>query len=261
MRYLRLYFSFFKINLQRALAYRANFFFGLIITAIESAAVFMTVGVLFLHVPDINGWTYPEMLVLTGIFMLANSFSWLIFRSSVEQLDRLISRGDFDFYLVKPISSQFLASVNRIDVEDSTRGLVGIGLIGLGFWKAEYVPNFMALIGFLIAFACGEAILYALQITLKTISFKSIQGWGSNNVFYRLQETSQFPLTIYRGFARVLYTAIIPIFFVTTVPAQLLLGKVSLVWIGWALLAATCALLAARAIWSLTIKTYSSASS
>ena len=261
MRYLRLYLSFLKINIQKALAYRNNFLFGLGITALESTAVFMTVSVLFNHVPDIKGWSYPDMLVLTGIFMLTNSISWLLFRASVEQIDQLISRGDFDYYLVKPISSQFLVSVSRIDVEDSARGLVGFGLIGLGLVKAQHMPSLLGILGFVIAFFCAEAILYSLQLIIKTVSFRSIQGWGSNNIFYRLQDTSQFPLTIYRGFARLVYTAIVPMLFVTTVPAQLLLGKVSAVWILWAMIAASGILLVARTIWRATIKTYSSASS
>ncbi len=261
MRYLRLYFFFLKINTQKALAYRNNFFFGLFITAIESAIVLLTINVLFIHIPDINGWLYPDMLVLTGTFMLANSLGWLIFRASVEQLDRLINQGDFDFYLIKPISSQFLVSVSRIDIEDSVRGVVGLGLIGLGLVKAQSIPNFLAIIGFFITFICGEAILYSLQLTLKTISFKSVQGWGSNNIFYRLQDTTQFPLTIYQGFARIFYTFIIPIFFVTTVPVQLLLGKTSLIWIIWSIIAASIALLVTKLVWQKTVKNYSSASS
>ncbi len=261
MRYFRLYWSFLRLNTQRALAYRANFGFGLFITAIESLAVFATVGVLFSHIPDIQGWDYSHMLIITGIFMLTNSVSWLVFRASVEKLDQLISQGGFDFYLVKPISSQFLVSINRIDIVDSSRGLVGLGLISMGLQQAAYVPSIWAILSFLVAFICGEIILYSLQILLKTISFKSIQGWGSNNIFYRLQDTTQFPLTIYRGFARIIFTTIIPIIFVTTVPAQLLLGTANPLWLLWSIIAASSILFISTLVWKFTVRSYSSASS
>lgn len=261
MRYLKLYLSFLRINSQQALAYRANLLFGLFITAIESGATLMTVSVLFRHIPSINGWSYSDMLVLTGTFMITNSLGWLVFRASVEKLDQLISRGDFDYFLVKPISSQFLVSVNTIDIEDSARGAVGLVIATLGIMQTSQSITVIQILAFLIALICGEAILYSLQLILKTISFKSVQGWGSNNIFYRLQDTTQFPLTVYRGFARLIFTIIIPVFFVTTVPVQLLLGKASFIWLFWALLAASSALLVARIIWHFTVKSYSSASS
>lgn len=261
MRYLKLYFSFLRINLQRALAYRNNLLFGLFITAVESGATLMTMTVLFRHFPDINGWLYSDMLVLTGTFMITNSLGWLIYRASVEKLDQLINRGDFDYFLVKPISSQFLVSISRIDVEDSARGAVGLVIVALGIMQTSQSITLLHILAFMLALICGEAILYSLQLILKTISFKSVQGWGSNNIFYRLQDTTQFPLTIYRGFARMIFTIIIPVFFVTTVPVQLLLGKANLIWLFWSILAASGALLVARTIWRFTVKSYSSASS
>lgn len=261
MRYLRLYFSFLKINLQSALAYRNNFLFGLLITGLESFAIFITITILFNHIPSINEWSYSDMMVLIGIYMVVNGLSWVLFRASVEKLDHLINRGDFDNFLVKPISSQFLASFNRMDVEDAARGVVGIAIIIAGFVQADRIPTLFGIIGFIITLACAEAILYSLQLILKTISFKFVQGWGSNNIFYRLQDTAQFPLTIYRGLTRLFFTLIIPMYFVTTVPAQLLLGKVTSLWLLWALLAATISLVVTRAIWHHMLKSYSSASS
>lgn len=261
MRYLRLYFSFFKINLQSTLAYRNNFLFGLLITGLESMTVFITITVLFNHIPTIQNWSYTDMMVLLGIFMLVNGLSWVLFRASVEKLDQLINRGDFDYFLVKPISSQFLASINRMDIEDSARSFVGLAVILTGLIRAQHLPTIGEIVGFIIALVCSLAILYSLQLMLKTISFKSVQGWGSNNIFYRLQDTTQFPLTIYRGAVRLFFTLIIPIYFVTTVPAQLLLGKVTSAWIGWALVAAIGSLWITHLVWNRMIKTYSSASS
>lgn len=261
MRYLKLYFSFLRINIQSALAYRNNFLFGLFITAVESGTILLTISVLFNHIPDINGWSYSDMLILIGTFMCTNSLSWLVFRASVEKLDQLINRGDFDFYLIKPISNQFLASVNTIDVEDSARGAVGLVIVALGIMQTNQSITMLQILAFVLALVCGEAILYSLQLILKTISFKSVQGWGSNNIFYRLQDTTQFPLTIYHGFARIFFMFVVPIFFVTTVPVQLLLGKVTIIWLIWSLIAAGGSLLVARTIWHRMVQSYSSASS
>lgn len=261
MRYLRVYWALLKTNAINSTIYRANFFVGTLITALETLAAFYTIKVLFNHVTGINDWSYPDMLVLSGAFFVANGISWFTFRAGVDQIDQLINKGDFDSLLTKPINSQFLVSIYRLDVEDSARGLVGLVVMWYGLRLGNYDISFLQILLFVLAFIAGEMILYSIQISLKTISFKSLQGWATNNIFYRFQELNQYPMDIYRGFARVLYTALIPLLFVTTVPVKILLGKGSLWLAAGSIIAAIWCLFISRMIWKFAVKHYSSASS
>lgn len=250
-----------KLNLMKALAYRGNFVLGFFLTALESATVFAGITVVFTKITTLAGWSYGDVLILNGVYLMVNTASWLLFRGGVNDFDRVINRGDFDFYLIRPISAQFYASIQRIDVEDVARSVVGIAILIYGLTLGHTTISFMDLPLFVITFFCGQAVLYAVFLSLKTISFKAIQGWATNNIAFRFQELASFPTDIYRGFLKTVYTFVIPLVFVATVPTKALLGRLSWELAAGSIVVAVVSLLVARFFWKLGIRNYSSASS
>ncbi|KKW42849.1 MAG: hypothetical protein UY92_C0003G0055 [Candidatus Magasanikbacteria bacterium GW2011_GWA2_56_11] len=261
MKYFSLYLAFFRANLMKDMAYRGNFLLGSLTTALESLMVYFGVAVLFRHVTTIAQWTYEEMLILLGVYMISNSAAWLLFRAGVSDLDRTINRGDLDWYLVKPIDAQFLSTVTRIDIEDAARSLVGLVLVGLGLYRGTAEVSFWRLLAFVITFLAGQAILYSIQLALKTVSFKSLQGWATNSIAFRFHDLAQYPTDIYRGLMRVVYTFVLPLAFIATVPAKALIGEITAGLFALSLLIAAAALAITRLIWKRALRTYTSASS
>lgn len=260
-KYFRLYIKLLNLNLMKALSYRGNFLFGVILTALESATSFFGISIIFSHINSLAGWNYGDMLVLNGIFMIMNALGWLLFRGGINDLDRTINRGDFDFYLIRPVSPQFLVSIQRIDLEDAARGVVGVAVIGYGLSLNHTHISLTSWPLFLLTIICGQAVLYSVFLSLKTISFKSIQGWATNNIAFRFQELTQYPTDVYRGILKTVYTFILPLIFVVTVPAKALLGKLSLEMAFGSIIVAGSSLFVARLFWQWGIKNYTSASS
>ena len=245
----------------KALMYRGNFVFGFVLTGLESITVFAGIAIVFTKINTLAGWSYGDVLVLNGVYLMVNTVSWLLFRGGINDFDRVINRGDFDFYLIRPISAQFYASIQRIDIEDIARSVVGIAILWYGLTLGKTTLTLTNILLFIITFFCGQAVLYAVFLSLKTISFKAIQGWASNTIAFRFQELASYPTDIYRGWLKTIYTFVIPLVFVATVPAKALLG--TLPWrlaIG-SIIVAIMSLLIARFFWQLGIRHYSSASS
>ncbi len=259
MKYLRVYFRFFRINTMKAFAYRGNFFLGLVLVSFESLTFLFAVTFLFQHIDSIAGWSEKDMLVLTGVFMITQALAWLLYKASVSNLDRLIQRGELDMHLVKPIDSQFLISVYDIDLEDAARGLVGFGLIFFGL-QANPLTILASLPIFLITLMIGQVIIYSISLAIKTISFKSIQGWSTNAIAWRFHELARYPTDMYTGTMRMVYTYIFPLAFVATVPTKALLGSLSLSFFLLAFVVGASSFLACRLIWKWALKHYSSAS-
>lgn len=245
----------------KALTYRGNFIFGFVLTGLESITVFAAIGIVFTKINTIAGWNFGDVLVLNGVYLLANTASWLLFRGGINDFDRVINRGEFDFYLVRPVSAQFYASIQRIDIEDVARGVVGVAILIYGLAQNNATISLIHLPLFFITFFCGQAVLYAVFLTLKTISFKAIQGWATNNIAFRFQELASYPTDIYRGILKTFYTFILPLVFVVTVPTKALLGKLPFELAIGSMVAAIISLFVARFFWQMGIKNYSSASS
>lgn len=261
MRLLKLYRTFFRFNLMADMAYRETFLFGLFLTCLESLAVFAGVVILFRHVDSIAGWSYEHMLVLLGIFILSNAAAWLLFRAGISDLDQIINKGDLDGYLVKPVDTQLLVAIQRIDIEDAGRSLVGLALIIFGMRGHPITEILTRLPVFFVLFFSGQVVLYSVQLIFKSVSFKSIQGWATNSIGWRFHELAQFPTDIYRSVMRVVYTFVFPLAFVVTVPAKALTRELTVALFFGSIFAALGTFTAARLIWKLALRNYSSASS
>lgn len=259
--YLNLYKSFVKINLMKSLAYRKNFLLGLFLVSLESLTVFISVKIVFNHVVDIAGWSFHDMLVLTGIFMITHSLAWLFFKGGVNELDSIINKGELDWFLVKPVDPQFLVTIHRIDLEDAARSVVGIAVMVYGLQHAPLFDTLLMLPIFLVTLLAGQMVLYAITLTVKSVSFKSIQGWATNSIFWRFHDLARYPTDIYTGAIRILYTYVFPLIFIATVPAKALTGKFNVWLLVGALAAAGISFIVSRAIWKMALRTYSSASS
>jgi ABC-2 type transport system permease protein len=243
------------------MAYRAHFLFMSGLTALESIMTFLVTTIIYSHIKTIAGWSYYDALVLIGVVMMSYSFSWLFYRGGLNDFDRVINRGDFDWMLVKPVDPQFMATINRIDIEDAARSIVGIIIISYGLSGSSLFTIGPRLFLFLITFLCGQMVIYAIYLSFKTIAFKAIQGWATNSIAYRLQELAEYPTDIYRGSLRVLYTYFLPIIFIATVPAKSLTGKLTWQLFLGSIVAAVLSFVISRAIWKFALKRYSSASS
>ena len=75
------------------------------------------------------------------------------------------------------------------------------------------------------------------------------------------QVGGSFPVAAYPPWARLLFTFVLPVAFVTNVPAQAATGRLSLEWGLGALAFSAFALCGATLLWNLAIRNYSSASS
>ncbi|MBI2990093.1 MAG: ABC-2 family transporter protein [Candidatus Magasanikbacteria bacterium] len=261
-RYFKLYAIFFKANAMRALSYRrVRFWLFVFLTGLESLSIYVSIVILFNHVTNIAGWTYNDMLVLIGVFMITSSLSWILFKGGVSELDGLVKRGDLDWLLVKPVDPQFIVSTHRMDLEDAGRSIVGIFIVFAGLREAPLFETILRLPVFFLTLMCGQMVLYAVMLSVKTISFKSIEGWSTNAISWRFQDLARYPTDIYRGIARVVYTFVLPLVFVTTVPVKLLTKEFDILLIVGALLAAVLSFIVCRIIWKIALRSYASASS
>jgi len=246
----------------KGMAYRGNFLFGCVLTLFESAISFITITVIYQHIQTIAGWSYYDALVLSGIAMITNSVGWLLYRGGLSDLDKIINRGDFDWMLIKPVDIQFLSTINRIDIEDTSRSIIGLYILGYGLHESHLFNHlWYTLPLFIVIFLFGQIVLYSVFLTFKTITFKSIQGWATNGIAYRFQQLARYPTDIYKGIVRVIYTYMLPLVFVATVPAKVLTGKFTWQLCVGSLVAAILSFVISRAIWKFAVKKYSSASS
>jgi ABC-2 type transport system permease protein len=258
-RYLRVLRLFWEVSIAAELEYRLNF----VIAAVSSlAALAGNLFGLFLFYRTGYGfqdWSWEEALVVLGIFTLLQGLSATFLTPNLNRIVNHVQDGTLDFILLKPISSQFWLSTRMASpwgVPDLVFGGVLIGYAGarLGLSPARYLLGLPPLL-------LGMVSLYSLWFMLGATSIWFVKIYNVTEVLRGLLEAGRFPIVAYPMGYRIFFTFVIPVAFLTTVPAQLILSRSEPVWLLGSALLAMLLFLVAREFWRFALRFYTSASS
>ncbi|MEW5871303.1 MAG: ABC-2 family transporter protein [Chloroflexota bacterium] len=263
MRYLCLIRSFFVASAQGELAYRANFWISLLHSLLNLGGGVLGLWVLFGQVQQVQGWDFPAVLALLGIYLLLGALRSLFIGPSLDALagmDGEIWRGVLDFTLLRPLDVQFQASLRHwrpLALVDLALSLGVLGLALAGLHQSLALANLLA---FLLALAAAVTILYALALVFTSLVFIS-PGFLFTWVFDSLFQMARYPVGVYPGWLRLVLTWVIPVGVMTTIPAQALVGAASPLALWGSLLLALGMFVGASWVFRVGLRRYASASS
>lgn len=259
-RYIRLLAIFYKSSLISELEYRLNFVANLGLSLFWLGWAALSVRVYFYHTDTIAGWTYHEMLMVMGLFFALNGYRQVILEPNLSRMSEHVRLGTLDYVLTKPVNSQFLISFRHIGVYNWGDPLLGLGLVGYGLYMSGHAPTVGQVAVFVILMLASLVLLYSLHLLLQTTTIWLVSIQQVDAVLQGLLETGRFPVNFYRGWVRATLTVVFPIAFMTTFPAQALLGKLT-----WPLAVVAVALSAvllvlASAFWRFALRSYTGSS-
>ena len=113
----------------------------------------------------------------------------------------------------------------------------------------------------IVPMVCGIIILYSLWFMLGTTSIWFVRIYNVTEVLKNLLEAGRYPMVAYPTAYRFFFTFLVPVAFLTTVPARAILGKVEDTWILGSFVLAGGLFFASIQFWRLALRYYTSASS
>jgi ABC-2 type transport system permease protein len=258
-RYLHILRLFWSTAIAAELEYRLNFAIatlsslGNLIGSLFGLFLFYRTGYTF------EGWSWQEALVILGIFTLLQGFSTTFLVPNLNRIVGHVQQGTLDFVLLKPISSQFWLSARTVSpwgLPDLLFGGVLIGYAGrqLDLSVGDYLASSVPLL-------FGMVSLYSLWFMLGATSIWFVKIYNVTEVLRGLLEAGRFPLVAYPTAYRFFFTFVVPVAFLTTVPAEALLGRSEMIWVVAAGVLALGLLLASGIFWRFALRFYTSASS
>lgn len=204
-------------------------------------------------------WTWEEALVVLGMFTLLQGFAATFLAPNLNKIVTQVQEGTLDFVLLKPISSQFWLSARTL----SPWGIPDLifGVILISYAGAQLNLPFTAYILTVPPLILGFLSLYSLWFMLGATSIWFVKIYNVTEVLRGLLEAGRFPIVAYPVAYRVFFTFVIPVAFLTTVPAQTLLGRTQWAWIGGSVVLAIALFQLSRWFWRFALRFYTSASS
>ena len=173
-----------------------------------------------------SGWGQYEFFAFLATTMFVNSLVQAFFMPNCEEFSELIRTGGLDFALLKPIDTQFLISLHRVDWSSLSNIIFATGLMAYSLMNLPESPTWIQFVLYPIYIACGVAILYSVMISLSATSVWLGRNQTLYDFWFYITNFSRYPMEIYDGPIgsplRFVFTFIVPVLIVVNVPAQLM---------------------------------------
>ena len=225
--------------------------------------------IVYQFTPNIADWNKYEFFVFISTTMFINSIVQAFFMPNMQELSELVRTGGLDFALLKPIDTQFLVSLHRVNWSSLGNFVVAALLLlyslprieglQLSPWQFVLYPLYVIM---------GVLILYSVMVGLAATSIWLGRNQSLYDFWFYITNFSRYPMEIYQGTwgtpLRQLFTFVIPILVVINVPARFMAKPLSsdqAFLALFAILATGMSLLASRWIFKQALRSYRSASS
>jgi len=172
-----------------------------------------------------------------------------------------IRKGTLDLVLLKPVDAQFLVSTAKFAPWHVVDVAAGMGVIAWAFSRLSRWPGAPEVGSALLLTFCAVAVLYSLWILVVSAAFFVVKVDNLSFLFLSIFDAARWPVSVFTGFWRLLFTVVIPLALMTTFPAEALLGRIRPAAVAAAVAGSLAFVASARVIWLRAIARYTSASS
>ncbi|MFJ8579552.1 ABC transporter permease [Micromonospora sp. NPDC093277] len=239
--------------------YRFNFLSNIALSAFWLVWAALGASVYFRFTGSVAGWAHAEVLVVIGLFFALNGLRQALLQPNLERMTDYVRQGTLDFLLTKPFDAQLLVSLRQVRVNNLLDPVLGLALATVGVVQTGRGVSVGALAAFLLLLACAMLLTYALTVALMALAVVLVGAEELGRVSFAFVELSRFPVDLYRNPAQALLT-IVPVAFLTTYPAEALLGRLDPYLLLIAPGVAVGAVVVATVAWRRSLRSYSGAS-
>ncbi|MDP2359553.1 MAG: ABC-2 family transporter protein [bacterium] len=260
-RHLRLYLHFLRFSFSRAMEFRVDFFFRIVMDAAFYAVQLAFFGVLYRHTALLGGWDLDQAIVFACGFFLIDALHMTIFANNMWWLPIFVNKGDLDYYLTRPVSPLFFLSLRDFAANSFVNLLIAVALLAwaLGRYPGPLDP--LAAGVFILLLLNGAILYWLVHLAFLIPVFWLHSSRGLGETFYVLEKYSERPDRIFRGWVRRILVTALPFALISSFPTALLFEGVSPALLGHVLGVTALFFLAVLGFWRLALRNYASASS
>jgi ABC-2 type transport system permease protein len=244
-----------------AMQYRADFLVRGLLAILWIAVTLIPILVVFGMRSSVAGWSFEESLVVVAWFTLLRAVLEGAVSPSLTAVVEHVRKGTLDFILLKPADAQFLVSTAKLEPWRLIDVAGAVALFVYAFSKLGRWPSPGALLGGVTFLGLAVLVLYSIWILVVSASFWVVKVDNLSYFFGSIFDVARWPISVFKGALRFVFTVIFPIALMTTYPALALLGKLDPKTAAIAFAGGIAFAALARQVWKRALALYTSASS
>ncbi len=255
-RYLKIIALLIKLNTRKHLIYRIGTLITLINTTIYITTFWLSINFTFQYTNSILGYSYKEIQLLMWLSQLWWYVHVVIGRKSLNFIDKLISTGTLDSFLLKPLKILPIANFLDFDFRHIPPMIIVMAMIFVE--KLIPSPTLSRLLAAFIYIAIGAFISYCMRLLLSIRGFWTGYNVNAKGLIVQLTDIVKLPLDFFGNFTKLVFT-VIPVVFLVYPSFLILRGQETLFMLLGAPLSALILYLLAVIFWHKGLKRYTGA--
>lgn len=181
---------------------------------------------IFLHVPDIRGYSLEQVVLIWGLAEL--SWGWLsvLFLNTANTLaDSYIIDANLDRVLIRPMPPLWQLLSENLNFQDVTVLAKGYLLVIWAMLQTGIGLNPGSILLFSALGLAGGCILGAVHLLTAAIAFWLKDRSGYNGIVFDFGEAVRYPMSIYPTGVRNFFTFVVPFAYTAAYPAEYMIDS------------------------------------
>jgi ABC-2 type transport system permease protein len=220
--YIRLYIIIEAQYIKARMQYRADFIISSIGMFFSSLATLGVFWVILESVPDLAGWSLMEMIFIYAFYMMAISPMQILF-DHAWNIRFHVREGTFLKYYFRPLNMMFYYMSEMFDLKGLTQFFAGIALLIYASTQLNLDWTPLRILLLFITLFSAALVQISIIVAASCAAFWVVDSYPVLGLAWKLREFSLYPMNIFDGAFRFVFTYMIPIGFVAFYPSQLFL--------------------------------------
>ena len=230
--YTRIYFKILGQDLKSKMSYRADFVISLLGMVLTNLAGLIVFWIMFQNFDNINGWNYYEILFLYGFSLMALTPMQCFFDNNWN-LTAHVYTGDFVKYCFRPMNLYFYYISEVFDPKGLGEFVMGLILLVYS-WSHLGIPvTFVSILLLIVVFISASLIMISIMNLAAATCFWVMNSGYIMVTIFKFTEYTKYPVNIFSGVFKFIFTFVIPIGFVAYYPSLFFLRPDNIHILAW----------------------------
>lgn len=259
-KYIKLFSILLKTSFIADLEFRVNFSLRIFTDIMWYFMQIMSFEVLYNFTTKIGDWDRYQTRVFLSVLFIIDSLYMIFIQPNCDRFADKVRKGELDFILAKPVSSQFLVSFQKIATASFANLIIAIAFF---IYSLTFLDNFnwYRLLWLIVIIPTSFAIAYTSRFFFTCLNLIFVKSESVQFLWYNCYKLGMRPDSIYFPTLKLILLTVFPMSFIANVPAKVILEPPSYYLIVWSLIIGPLFLYLSNKFWNYCLRFYTSASS
>lgn len=225
---IRLFLNHSKVSLNRSMAYRTDFFTGLLIDLVFTSIGPIVQYLIFTQTQGYPGWNTEQILLFQGVLLLAMGLNNTLMGDVKSTAITIMHNGNFDRYLIKPYPAIGLLLAGGFTMKHIGTLISGIAITSYMLFHMRLLPGIQEILLFLWFIVAGVITYMGITIIFCGLVIILIQMGRLDSILENIMRFAGYPIELYNVVFKTFFIIVMPLAVLAYFPTQALLHRFDL---------------------------------